>query len=457
MASVLTAALAIAGPSQSLSSGRRCADFCSITPVNVDTGLVNHAVGCCAMSGKLLFRGPGMILSILGLTIFIGYLITVALIHNDGRKAAERGETPLLTDFTSLYAAAMLVRQQPAVDLYRPREMYQASLLAAQAAYEGNLNEKQVRAIGFHPWMYPPPFIMLAAPLAYLPYLYAWLAWLALTSIPYLLAMRSILPDRSFWMIALGAPPVFFNIMYGQTGFLTAGLIGLGLVWLRPRPVLAGICIGLASVKPHFGLLIPIALICGAHWKTFWAAVATVVTMALATLLLYGADPWFGFIGTLLANLRGLEPGGFKMSVMPSLLGALHQAGLDLTWAWRGQMLGTLLALAAVGWAWWWQPERPARPGLEAAILCLATLLAVPMVYLYDLMLLVPAIAWLWVDMRERGYRHWEAGLLTGCTTSLIGLREIGATGPVFGSLLILALLGLAIQRLAEIRCQADF
>ncbi len=404
------------------------------------------------MNAKHFFRGPGMLPSLLGLTIFIGYLITVALIHSDGREAAARGETPLLTDFTSLYAASILIRQQPAVDLYRPREMYQASLQAAQAAHEGNLNEKQVRAIGLHPWMYPPPFIALVAPLVYLPYLYAWLAWLALTSIPYLLAMRNILQDRSFWLIALGAPPVFFNIMYGQTGFLSAGLIGLGLVWLRSRPMLAGVCLGLASIKPHFGLLIPIALICGAHWKSFCTAVATVIAMAIATVMLFGADVWFGFIGTLLSNLRGFEHDIYKWRVMPSVLGALHQAGLELNWAWRGQVLASCLALGAVGWAWWWHPARPARPGLEAAILCLATLLAVPMVYLYDLMLLVPAIAWLWADMRDRGHHRWEILLLAGGSAGLIGLREIGSSGPIVGATISCGLLLLSLKRLGQAR-----
>lgn len=389
---------------------------------------------------------------LLGLAIFMGYLITVAVIHRDGRQAAAEGETPLLTDFTSLYAASMLVRQQAAVDLYRPREMYQASLLAAQAAYDGKLSEKQARAIGFHPWMYPPTFIPAAIPLAYLPYLFAWFAWLAVTSIPYLLALRTILKDQSFWLIALTAPPVFYNIMYGQTGFLTAGLIGLGLVWLQPRPMLAGICIGLASVKPHFGLLIPIALICGAHWKAFWTAAITVIVSAVAAGLLFGADSWFGFIGTLLSNMRGFEQGAYNWSVMPSVLGALHQAGLDLDWAWRGQMLAAAVALAAVGWAWWSQPGRTPLPGLDAAILCLATLLAVPMVYLYDLMLMVPAIAWLWADMRDRGYRKWELLLLTVCSAGLIGLREIGAAGPMVGVALNFALLCLALSRQFEAR-----
>ncbi|MBI3095838.1 MAG: DUF2029 domain-containing protein [Rhodocyclales bacterium] len=388
----------------------------------------------------------------LGLAIFMGYLISVAVIHIDGRRSAAGGETPLLTDFTSLYAASMLVRQQPAVDLYRPREMYQASLLAAQAAYDGKLSEKQARAIGFHPWMYPPTFILLAIPLAYLPYQIAWLAWLAVTAIPYLLAMRTILKDQSFWLIALAAPPVFYNIMYGQTGFLTAGLIGLGLVWLHPRPVLAGICIGLASVKPHFGLLIPIALICGAHWKAFWTATVTVIVSAIAAGLLFGADSWFGFIGTLLSNMRGFEQDIYKWRVMPSVIAALHLAGLDFAWAGRGQMLAAVLTLGAVGWAWWKQVARTSVPGLEAATLCSATLLAIPMVYLYDLMLLVPAIAWLWADMRDRGYRKGELLLLAVCSAGLIGLREFGATGPMVGVALNVALLCLAISRLAEAR-----
>jgi hypothetical protein len=389
---------------------------------------------------------------LLGLAIFAGYLLTIGLIHVDGWRDAARGERPLFTDFTSTYAASMLLQQKPAVDLYRGREIYQASLFAAQAAYDGILNEKQLRAAGLNPWMYPPTFIPLVWPLAYVAYLPAWLLWLVVTAIPYLVALRGILKDQSFWLIALGAPPVFFNMMYGQNGFLITGLIALGLVWLKPHPALAGICIGLASVKPHFGLLIPFALICGAHWKTFWTALATFIAMLLATLLLFGADPWYGFIGSLLSNLRGFELGVYKMSVMPSVFSALHQAGLSLSAASIGQLIAAGMALAAVVWAWWWQPGRTSPPGLEAAVLCTATLVAVPSVYLYDLMLLVPAIAWLWADMRDHGHQRWELWLLISCCAGLIGLREIDSYGSTIGAGLTALLLLLAMTRLRSAR-----
>lgn len=393
---------------------------------------------------------------LLGLLVFMAYLVTVAAIHIDGRNSAARGDKPLLTDFTSLYAASLLAQSKTALDLYRTQEMYQASLLAAQAAYDGKLSEKQARAVGVHPWMYPPPFILLALPLASLPYLLAWLVWLGVTSVPYLLAMRMILQDRSFWLIALGAPPVFFNIMYGQTGFLVAGLIGLGLVWLRSRPVLAGICIGLASIKPHFGLLLPFALIAGAHWKTLWTATATVLTAAVAAGLLFGADTWLAFIGTLMANARGIEQGVFKLSVMTSVLGALHYLGFSMSTAWNGQAVAACLMLAAVIWAWWRQPSHPGFPGLEAAVLCTATLLAVPMAYLYDLMLLVPAIAWLWADMQARGCRPWELRLLIAGSAAILGLREIGPPGSLLAFVFVLLMLLLSMSRLLRARRTAD-
>jgi hypothetical protein len=393
--------------------------------------------------------------TLLGLAIFMAYLLTVAVIHVEGRHAAERGETPLLTDFTSLYAASLLVRNQAAADLYRPREMYRASLSAAQAAYDGKLTEKQARAIGFHPWMYPPTFILLALPLAYLPYFVAWAAWLALTSIPYLLAMRMILKDQSFWLIAMAAPPVFFNIMYGQTGFLIAGLIALGLAWLQKRPVLAGICIGLASVKPHFGILIPLALICGGYWKTFAAATLTVIGTVLLSLLLLGADPWYGFIGTAVFNLQGFEHDAYKWGAMTTVLSALHQTGLGMAIAWKGQLAAALVAALIVCRCWWWSPARPVQPGLEAAILCSATLLAVPMAYLYDLMLLVPALAWLWQDMQERGYRPWELLGLVAVSASLLGLRETaGEAGNFAGVLPTVLLLAFSLRRLSLVRQQ---
>lgn len=390
---------------------------------------------------------------LLGGAIFAAYLAIVIHVYQDGFRAAKNGEAPLFTDYTSLYAASLLVRREEASQLYFGRAMYAATLEAAQAAYDGTLSEGQARRVGFAPWLYPPIFIFFALPLAYLSYLASYVGWLAATALPYLAAMRTILRDQWFWLLALASPPVFFNVMYGQTGFLTAGLIGLGLALIPRRPLVAGILIGLASCKPHFGVLIPFALVAARQWRTFVSAALTVVVLALASALAFGIDSWYGFIGSAGNSVEGFQAGAYKWKVLSSVLGLLHSLGLRAGLAWYGQIIAAFCSLLLVVWAWRGSEE---YRDLRCAILCAATLLAVPMVYLYDLMLIVPAMAWLWSDMQKRGAARWEPALLTLCGAALLGLREFAwATGVQPGAVLVAVMLWLAVRRLENARSTA--
>ena len=88
---------------------------------------------------------------------------------------------------------------------------------------------------------------------------------------------------------------VFINALVGQNGFLTAALIG-GTLYLIPiRPVLAGICLGLLTYKPQYGLLFPIALIAAGQWRVFVSAGVTAVVMAFASWLAFGTESWLAF------------------------------------------------------------------------------------------------------------------------------------------------------------------
>lgn len=376
-----------------------------------------------------------------------GYAIFIAVAMVQGYRAAARGEMPLYTDFTPTYAASLLVREIPAEYLYLPRPMTEAGRRAAHAMYD-DISTEQARGVGFAPWMYPPTFILLIAPLAYLPYLPSWFLWLTVTALPYFAAIRQILPARLAGPFALAAPPAFFNVMYGQTGFLTGGLIGLGLALLERRPALAGALIGLASVKPHFGVLIPLALIAGGYWRALFAASLTVIAMIVASVVAFGDDPWFGFIGTSLFHLEGFAAGAYNFVPMTTVLSTLHMAGMTVENAWRGQYASAAAMALLVIWAWRRRPCRADTLGLRAAILCLATPLGLPMAYLYDLVLIVPAVAWLWADLRLQGARPWEYALLASAFAALLAVKAIAATfGVQIGALLTAALLVLAVLR----------
>lgn len=389
--------------------------------------------------------------------VAVAYAAFVGLTLAGGYRAAARGDMPLYIDFTPIYAASILSREIPAENLYRPRYMAEAERRAAFAAYPG-ITAEQARGVGFSAWMYPPTFILLVVPLAYLPYLASWFAWLALTAVPFLAAIRRIIPGPAALPFALATPPVFFNVMYGQTGFLTAGLIGLGLVLLRHRPAWAGVLIGLASVKPHFGILLPLALIAGGHWRAFYAASLTVLAAILASLVAFGDDPWFGLIGTMLFHLDGFAAGAYNFAPMTTVLATVRMAGFSIESAWTAQYLASAAMAALTGWTWWRGRRSPETHGLQCALLCLATPLALPMTYLYDLVLVVPAAAWLWVDLNRRGANRLEYALFGLPLSALLAVKWVATTfGIQIGAACIGLLLALAVLRYRNaLRRRAD-
>ncbi|MCK9985771.1 MAG: alpha-1,2-mannosyltransferase [Azoarcus sp.] len=389
--------------------------------------------------------------------VAVAYAAFIGSTLVDGYRAAARGDVPLYTDYTPTYAASMLVQEIPAENLYRPRFVAEAGRRAAVAAYPG-INSEQARGVGFAPWMYPPTFILLVLPLAYLPYLASWLAWLAATAVPFLAAIRTIIRGPAALPFALSAPPVFFNVMYGQNGFLTAGLIGLGLARLRDRPLWAGILIGLASVKPHLGILIPLALIAGGYWRAFAAATLTVIATIVASLVAFGDDPWFGFIGATLFHLDGFGAGAYNFAPMTTVLATARMAGSSMESAWAVQYAASAAMAAITGWVWWRGRRHPATHGLQCAVLCLATPLALPMIYLYDLVLVVPAVAWLWVDLRRRGARHVEFAVLGLPFAALLAVKWVATTfGIQIGAACVAVLLSLALNRFRHaLNDQAD-
>ena len=112
----------------------------------------------------------------------------------------------------------------------------------------------------------------VAAGLAQFPYAVAFAGWMAISVVPYAAVIRGIVGRRFGFMLAIAFPMAFSNTLVGQNGFLTASLIGGTLVLLPTRPVLSGICLGLLSYKPQYGLLFPLVLVAASQWRVFFTA-----------------------------------------------------------------------------------------------------------------------------------------------------------------------------------------
>lgn len=367
--------------------------------------------------------------------------------YAEGYGAAARGERPLYTDFTPTYAAALVLRELPADYLYNPRAMREGAAATARIIYGEQLTDQQVRALPFTPWLYPPTFNFVLEPLARLPYLGALALWFALTLPLYLVAMRRMLPGDWVWPVMLAMPPVFLNAMYGQTGFLTAGLLGLGLCLLVRAPVWAGVLIGLASLKPHLGILFPLALAAGGHWRVFGAAAVTVIGLVVASIVVYGLEPWLAYGAMAGFHLDGFSANAYNFVPMVSVLAGLKTLGVSLDVAWGVQMVISAAMAALVCAVWWRGRGDLLRADLQAVVLLLATVLAVPMVYLYDLVVLVPVCIWLWADGRRHGAAGWEFWVLFGGLCLLLPAKAIAAAGVPVGLLVVVAWLALALRR----------
>ncbi len=315
---------------------------------------------------------------------------------------------PIANDFVNVWAAGQLTRDgNPA------------------AAYDWSAHKAaEVHAVGhdfsdYYGWHYPPTFLFVAAALALLPYLVAAGVWLFATLAAYVATITVILGGRAGVLFALGFPAALWNVTAGQNGFLTAALIGTTLSLVERQPALAGICLGLLTYKPQFGLLFPIALIAGQRWVTIAVAAIVAGGVAAASWLAFGGATWMAFVHWLPITSRiVLGEGAADFGRLQSLYGLVRGVGGSETLAWIVQGAASIAAAAGVAWAW-----RSRLPDdLKAAVLAAAALIATPYLYMYDLVVLAVAVAFLLRFALPRGLSLAE----------MIGLPVAGALILVF-------------------------
>jgi len=311
----------------------------------------------------------------------LGYLIVLGGSYLQGHFLTDPQGRPIANDFVNVWAAGQLARDG-----------------SAPAAYDWTLHRAaEVRAVGYdfdgyYGWHYPPPAFFFAAALATLPYLVAAIVWMLTTLAVYVAAIAGILGLRTGALFALGFPAAIWNVTAGQNGFLTAALIGGTLGLLERHPALAGICLGLLTYKPQFGLLFPIVLIADRRWLTI--AVATLVALLLAALswLAFGSASWAAFVHWApISNRVLIDQGALDWYRLQSVFALVRAHGGSETLARIVQ--GALTLLLAVGLAWLWKSH--AAFELKAAALAAGALLATPYLFMYDLVVLAIAVAFL--------------------------------------------------------------
>lgn len=309
-------------------------------------------------------------------------------------------------DFLTFYAASMLTLQQQAASVFDS-----SLLLAAEKTI--------IPSTKGIPWFYPPTYLLATWPLAQLDYTTSRLIFFGATLLLFLYASHVWLRWTGGLFAVLAFAPVFSNLTFGQNGLLTASLILLGLHNLYSRPWLAGLLMSMLLIKPHLGVLIPIALICGRHGRAFlWTATFSAGWIALS-IHLFGPAPWQAFAGKLIAATTNLNEGKLLSSGMISLMINLRQLGISKDLALWLHVVYALPFVWVMARVW----RGSGNPLLQGASLGLATLVCSPYLFDYDLTWLALPIGLLAIHASQTGWLRGESLIL--CIAWLLPLADL--------------------------------
>lgn len=257
-------------------------------------------------------------------------------------------------------------------------------------------------------YSYPPMMLALSLPLAILGFKAGLLAWLSTGWMLFSGCLSRLVTWRMAMLAAFAAPASFMNFFSGQNGHYTAALLGGGMLLLETSPAIAGALFGLLCFKPQLAILIPVALAVGGHWRAFTAAGMTALLLAVTSLALFGQETWLAFFHTAPINARLMEQGDTFWHRMPTIFAMARLMGGSVAASYVLQILSSAAAIVLVARVW----RGSADIRQKGATLILATFLATPYAWDYDLVALTLAAALIATNGIKNGFQPWEKSLL---------------------------------------------
>ncbi len=315
------------------------------------------------------------------LCVFWGVVGFIFLWANAARNDERYGG-----DFVVYWSAARLAEQG------RPEDVYDARELWAQ-------EKRLVPDSEAFPWHYPPQFLLVLRPFAWLPYWAALATWTILGAGALAVAVYAT-GARGWATPAVSLLAVGVNVAFGQNGMFTGAILGGGLALLDSRPAIAGAILGLLTYKPHFAPLIFIILLATRRWTALSGAVLSAASLAGLSLVVFGLDTWHAYVDDLRVAADVLyEPGGWEK--MPSLTATLMLLEVPRPATQIAQALWSLAVVAVVvGWCrGQLHPSATQRRGWH--------LPGLPYVFVYDLAAMArPTGAHLASGLKARSRRY---------------------------------------------------
>jgi hypothetical protein len=339
---------------------------------------VDRAAVAAAFPRRGDVRGPAGLLAVCLALVFIFNVATPGLLDRAGQIKG--------TDFSNFYVLGSLVLAGDHAALY-DRAALRATAVRLLPESSGT----------YYLPIYGPQMALFFAPFATLPYGWALVIWSMINALLYGICCWAIWKTTpalqgETWLVAIlaAAFPAFFNLIaHGQNSAVALACFTAAYLALRnARPFLAGLAIGTLVFKPQLGLAAACVFVLTGQWAVVAGAVVAAAVQLGATWLYYGTDvmrayvEWLQGVGDIVALLH------IKPYQMHSLMTFWR---LLVPWEQAAQVLYLISAgvvIAATCRVW-----RLSVPlSLKFALLLVATVLVSPHLYVYDLVILAPAI-----------------------------------------------------------------
>lgn len=302
-----------------------------------------------------------------------------------------------------------------------------------------------------HIWSYPLHVLLVARPLSWLGYPAAATLWMLAGGLALLAVIRRQGRDwpAAALVVALSGA-TFFWFYLGQLSPFSALLLVTAALAAPRRPLLAGFCLGILSIKPQLAAPLALLLLLHGCWRPLAVAALVTLAMVAATALLIGLEPWIGLIRDAAPVQREVM---FQWRPVQPLISTPYAAAFALrqpqVLAWGLQACLSLSALAGLVFV--------ARSRLDwqekVRFTIVATVAGLPYVLVYDHLLLFPVLLPLLLDPRQP---FWQFAVLAAALTLQgVGVLALVAFGIPLNAVLMALLLVAALARVRTLLAAA--
>jgi hypothetical protein len=237
---------------------------------------------------------------------------------------------------------------------------------------------------------YPPHILLFLVPFGALWHPLSVVVWSAGNLWLAARAVRLLSDERGLPWIAVLSPAALIMVAMGHFGGALAYLAIFILTRAGARPVLAGCCLALLTVKPQFAASMGLFLLLVGQWRVLVSGAVATAGLVGLSVLAFGVQPWIGFFewtlpfhAQLLANF---QVGAFRTAM--SIYTTARMEGLGDGAAKVLQLGFALPVLAATVYLF----RRRGANAQTVTLTLLGVLLILPYTAIHDLAIVAPSL-----------------------------------------------------------------